>query len=175
MRRSATYNGNRIRAQPERFLVIQWQISVMPYIVADQQGDDTGCQRAQDIPMDTAKVDGIFQFSADFFKSLSLQFQSILGLIPFGSGGLEVFLDAFGNIIRINQSVADEQRIAFYGFRVLENDVLQFAMLYGHHARKIVGERGGLSAVFSQMLFQPFPAVSDGARDTGCRPQLCAG
>ena len=154
---------------------IQWQISVMPNIVADQQGGDTGRQRANNIPVNAAKVNGIVQFSTDFFKSLSFPFQSVLGLIPFGNGGLQVFLDAFGNVIRINQPVADEQRIPFHGFRMLKNDGLQFAVLDVHHAREIIGERGGLPPVFSQMLFQPFPAVGNGARDTRCRPQLCAG
>jgi len=95
----------------------------MPNIVADQQGDDTGRQRANNIPVNAAKIDGLVQFSADFFKSLSFPFQSVLGLIPFGSGGLQVFLNAFGNVIRINQPVADEQRIAFHSFRMFENDV----------------------------------------------------
>jgi len=95
----------------------------MPNIVADQQGDDTGRQRAHNIPVDATKIDGLVQFSADFFKSLSFPFQSVLGLIPFGSGGLQVFLNAFGNVIRINQPVADEQRIAFHSFRMFENDV----------------------------------------------------
>jgi phage terminase large subunit GpA-like protein len=49
---------------------IQWQISVMPNIVADQQGGDTGRQRANNIPVNAAKVNGIVQFSTDFFKSL---------------------------------------------------------------------------------------------------------
>jgi len=31
--------------------------------------------------------------------------------------------DAFGNIICVNQPVTDEQRIAFHGFRVFENNV----------------------------------------------------
>ena len=99
-------------------------ISVMPYIMADQQDDDTGCQRANNIPVNAAKIDGLVQFSADFFKLLSFPFQSVLGLIPFGSGGLQVFLNVFGNVIRINQPVADEHRIAFHGFRMFENDVL---------------------------------------------------
>jgi len=96
----------------------------MPNIVANQQGETTGRQRAQKIPVDTTKIDGLVQFSADFFKSLAFPFQSVLGLIPFGSGGLQVLLNALGNVIRINQPVADEQRIAFHGFCVLENDVL---------------------------------------------------
>ncbi len=95
----------------------------MPNIVADQQGDDTGRQRAHNLPVDASKIDGLVQFSADFFKSLSFPFQSVLGFIPFGSGSLQVLLNAFGNVICINQPVADEQRIAFHGFRVLENDV----------------------------------------------------
>jgi hypothetical protein len=37
---------------------------------------------------------------------------------------LQIFLNVFGNIIRINQPIADKQRIAFHGLRVLENDVL---------------------------------------------------
>src|ERR1035438_1931097 len=68
---------------------VQCQISMMPNIVADQQTDDTGCQRASNIPVNAAKIDGIVQFSADLFKSLPFPFQSVLGLIPFGSGGLQ--------------------------------------------------------------------------------------
>ena len=96
----------------------------MPNIVADQQGGDTGSQRAHNIPVDATKIDGLVQFSADLFKSLPFPFQIVFGLIPFGSGSLQIFLNAFGNVIRINQPVADEQRIAFNGFRVFENDVL---------------------------------------------------
>ena len=95
----------------------------MPNIVADQQGDDTGRQRANNIPVNAAKIDGLVQFSADFFKSLSFTFQIVFGLAPFRSGGLKVFLNAFGNVIGIHQPIADKQRIAFHGFRVLENDV----------------------------------------------------
>ena len=86
-RRAAKYNGNRIRAH---MIIhgIQWQISVMPNIVSDQQGGDTGRQRANNIPVNAAKVNGIVQFSTDFFKSLSFPFQSVLGLIPLGSGTL---------------------------------------------------------------------------------------
>ena len=69
----------------------------MPNIVTNQQGDDTGCQRANNIPVDAAKIDGLVQFAADFFKSLPFPFQSVLGLIPFGSGGLQVLLNALGN------------------------------------------------------------------------------
>ena len=64
------------------------------------------------------------QFLADFFKSLSFPFQSVLGLIPFGHGTLQIFLNAFGNVIGIHQPIANKQRIAFHGFRVFENDVL---------------------------------------------------
>ena len=143
--------------------------------MTDQQGDDTGGQRANYIPMDAAKIDGIVQFLADFFKPLPFACQSILGLIPFGHGTLQIFLNAFGNVIGVNQPIADEQRITFHGFRMFENDGSQFAVLYVHHAREIAGERGGLLPVLGQMLFQPFPAVGDGTRDTGCRQQLCAG
>ena len=94
-RRPATYNGNRIRAQHDGFLGIQWQISVMPNIVADEQGDDTGRQRANNIPVNAAKIDGIVQFSADFFKSLPFPCQSVLGLIPFGSGSIADFSECF--------------------------------------------------------------------------------
>ena len=96
----------------------------MPNIVAYQQGGDTGRQRANNIPVNAAKVNGIVQFSADLFKSLPFPFLIVLGLIPFGSGSLQIFLNAFRNVIRINQPVADEQRIPFHGFRVLKNDVL---------------------------------------------------
>ena len=96
----------------------------MPNIVANQQGETTGRQRAQNIPVDTTKIDGLVQFSADLFKSLAFPFQSVLGLIPFGSGILQIFLNAFGNVICIHQPVADEQGIAFDGFGVFENDVL---------------------------------------------------
>ena len=96
----------------------------MPNIVADQQGDDTGCQRANNIPVNAAKIDGFVQFPANLFKPLPFPFQSVFGLIPFGNGSLQVFLDAFGNVVRIHQPVADEQRIPFHGFRVLKNDVL---------------------------------------------------
>ena len=96
----------------------------MPNIVANQQGETTGRQRAQNIPVNTTKIDGLVQFSADFFKSLPFPFQSVLGLIPFGSGTLKIFLNALGHLIRIYQPVADKQRIAFHGLRVLENDVL---------------------------------------------------
>ena len=65
---------------------IQWQISVMPNIVADEQGDDTGRQCAQNIPVDAAKIDGIILFLADFFKPLSFPRQSVLRLVPFGHG-----------------------------------------------------------------------------------------
>ena len=92
--------------------------------MADQQGDDTGCQRANDIPVNAAKIDGLVQFSADFFKSLPFPCQSVFRFIPFAHGSLQVFLNAFGSVIRINQPVTDEQRIAFHGFRVFENDVL---------------------------------------------------
>jgi hypothetical protein len=101
----------------------------MPYIVANQQGADAGCQRANNIPVNAAKIDGIVQFLADFFKSLPFPPQIVFGLIPFGSRGLKIFLNAFGKVIGIHQPIADEQRIAFHGFRVLENDVLQFAVL----------------------------------------------
>jgi hypothetical protein len=76
-------------------------------------------------------------------------------MIPFDHGTLRILLNAFGNVIRIHQAITDEQRIPFHGFGVLENDVFQFAVLYVHHARKIVGERGSLFSVFGQMLFQP--------------------
>jgi hypothetical protein len=101
----------------------------MPDIVADNQSDDIGCQRAQNIPEDAAKIDGILQFLADFSKSLPFLFQSVLRLIPFSSGGLQVFLNAFGRVIGINQPVADEQRIPFHSFRMLKNDGLQFVVL----------------------------------------------
>ena len=137
--------------------------------MADQQGDGTGRQRANDIPMDAAKIDGIVQFLADFLKSLPFAFQNVLGLIPFGSSGLQVFLNAFGNVIGFNQPVADEQRITLHGFRVFENDVFQFAVLDVHYAREIVGEHGGLLPVLGQMLFQPFPAVGERTRHAGGR------
>ena len=92
--------------------------------MAGQQCDNTGCQCANDIPVYAAQIDGLLQLSADFFKSLSFPFQASSGRIPFGHGGLQVLLNAFGSVIRVQQPVADEQRIAFHGFRVLENDVL---------------------------------------------------
>ena len=46
-------------------------------------------------------------------------------------------------------------------------------MLVVHHARKIVGELGGLFPVLRQMQFQPFLTVGDGARHTSRCPQLC--
>ena len=146
----------------------------MPNIVADQQGDDTSRQRANNIPVNAAKIDGIVQFSANSFKSQPFAFQSVLGFVPFGNGTLQIVLNAFGNVIRVNQPVADEQRIAFHGFRVLENDGFQFAMLDVNHAREILGERGGLLPVCGQMQFQPFLTVSDGAGDAGCRLELGA-
>ena len=54
-------------------------------MVAHQQGDDTSRQRANNMPVNAAKIDGLIQFTADFFKSLPFPFQSVLGLIPFGS------------------------------------------------------------------------------------------
>lgn len=96
----------------------------MPNIVADQQGDDTGRHRANNIPVNAAKIDGIVQFLADFFKSLPFLCQSVLGLIPFGSGGLEVFLDVFGNFSDLNHSVSDIQLIPFHYFCMFENDFL---------------------------------------------------
>ena len=52
----ATYNGNRIRAHMT-ITGMQWQVSVMPNIVANKQGHNTGCQRAHYIPVDAAKID----------------------------------------------------------------------------------------------------------------------
>ena len=61
-------------------------------------------------------------------------------------------------------------------------------MLDVHHAREIIGERGGLPPVFSQMLFQPFPdsrqwraaywlplAIVRGSAMTNCTGKLSSG
>ena len=116
-RRPATFNGNRIRAR----MMIPWHsmaISVMPYIMTDQQGGDTGGQRANNIAVDAAKIDGIVQFLADLFKPLPFACQSLLRLIPIQnrrrSG--QNFHQIAQRVIGIHQPVADKQRIAFHGF-----------------------------------------------------------
>jgi hypothetical protein len=76
--------------------------------VADHQGDETGRQRADNIPVAVTKIDGLVQLSTDFFKSLPFQCQSGFGSIPFGNGGSQVFPNTFGTFIRVKQTVADE-------------------------------------------------------------------
>lgn len=82
--------------------------------------------------MCATKIDSIIHFLADFFKSLPFPRQGVFRLVPFGSGGLQVFLNVFGNLIRVNQPVADKQRVTFHCFRMFENDDIEFAVLDVH-------------------------------------------
>jgi len=123
--------------------------------------------------MDAAKIMASSIFDRPF-QTAAVRVLKHLGIDSIRPRHIADFSEYFGNVIRVNQPIADEQRIPFHGFRMLENDGFQFAVLDVHHACEIVGERAFVAGI-RQMQFQPFPAVGDGTRDTGCHFELCAG
>ena len=113
--------------------------------------------------------EAVLQFVGYLLQSLTLILGAALDVVPFGHGAVHQRFNSLGDGFGVSK----------LGLNLLGSLVGKFGMIFhdGFHLRLLllgVGEKIfqhhlGLSLVFGQMLFQPFPAVGDGARDTGCR------